>query len=129
MSFASIVMQRTALRLTKIQLAITAIVSTLSFIFFDWFAFLSAAYGGGVVIAGSLVMAWRITRAGESGSRVKQHGYVEVYLGFIQKFFMTMILLAIGMGWLKLSPIIMLIAFALTHLAYLFNKVDTRHAN
>lgn len=125
MSFAAVVMRRTAKRLIKIQLAIVLIVSLFCFLILDVSAGLAALYGGGVVIVGSLLMAWRITRAGESGSRVKQHGYVEVYLGFIQKFFLTLILLAIGMGWLKLSPIIMLVAFALTYLGYLFNKVDT----
>jgi len=127
MSFAAVVMRRTALRLLKIQIAIVLVVSLLFYFFAGLSAGLAALYGGGIVILGSLLMAWRITRAGESGASVKQHGYVEVYLGFIQKFFLTMILLAIGMGWIKLSPIIMLIAFALTHLSYLFNRVDTRH--
>ena len=127
MSFAAVVMRRTALRLIKIQAVIVTIISLLFYLFAGLSAFLAAFYGGGIVILGSLLMAWRITRAGETGVREKQQGYVEVYLGFIQKFFLTMILLAIGMGWLKLSPIIMLIAFALTHLSYLFNRVDTRH--
>jgi len=125
MSFAAVVMRRTALRLLKIQLAIVLVISLLFYLFADFSAFVAAVYGGGIVVLGSLLMAWRITRAGEVGANVKQHGYVEVYLGFIQKFFLTLILLAIGMGWLKLSPIIMLVAFALTHLGYLFNRVNT----
>jgi len=88
---------------------------------------LAALYGGSITLAASLLMAWRITRAGEVAAADKQQGYIEIYIGAFQKFFLTLALMAIGMGYFKLDPLAILISFAITQMSFIANKVDTRY--
>lgn len=123
MSFATVVMRRVVRRLLIVQIVITLIVALGYIAFQNLNGFIAALYGGSITLSGTLLMAWRISRAGASNE--KQQGYVEIYTGAVQKFILTLVLLAIGMGLLKLNPLAMLLSFALTQLSYIANKVDT----
>jgi ATP synthase protein I len=125
MSFAAVVMRRVVRRLFFVQAIITLVVAAGYLTFQNANGFIAALFGGSITLAGTLLMAWRISRAGDVGSREKQQGYIEIYTGAIQKFFLTLVLMAIGMGVLKLDPLAILISFALTQLSFIANKVDT----
>ena len=121
------VMRRVVRRLFIVQVVITFIVALGYFAFQNTNGFFAALYGGSITLSGTLLMAWRISRAGEVASTQKQQGYIEIYIGAIQKFVLTLVLMAIGMGYLKLDPLAILICFALTQFSFIANKVDTRH--
>lgn len=123
MSFATVVMRRVVRRLLIVQMVITLIVALGYIAFQNLNGFFAALYGGSITLSGTLLMAWRISRAGASDE--KQQGYVEIYTGAVQKFILTLVLLAIGMGYLKLDPLAMMLSFALTQFSYIANKVDT----
>ena len=125
MSFATVVMRRVVRRLFIVQLVMTFIVAFAYLAFQNTNGFFAALYGGSITLSGTLLMAWRISRAGEVGSREKQQGYIEIYAGAVQKFILTLVLMAYGMGYLQLSPLAILVSFALTQLSFLANKVDT----
>jgi ATP synthase protein I len=125
MSFARLVMRRVIRRLFTIQFIITLVVAFTYLTFHNTNGFLSALYGGLITLTGTLLMAWRITRAGDTEPDDKQQGYIEIYAGVIQKFMLTLVLMAFGMGFLKLNPLAMLIGFSLTQLSFIANKVDT----
>ena len=125
MSFATEVMRRVVRRLFIVQVIITLSVALGYLAFQDINGFIAAVYGGIITLAGTLLMAWRISRAGDVAYKEKQQGYFEIYIGAIQKFFLTLVLMAIGMGVLKLDPLAILVSFALTQLSYIANKVDT----
>lgn len=133
MSFAAQVMRRTARRLAMIQLVMTVLVAGVTVLISGLSSDLDSAlnlglaalYGGLVTVSGTLLMAWRIRRAGEMGQRSKHQGYVEVYTGAVQKFILTLVLLGVGMGVIKLHPLAIIVGFAFTQLSYLANKVDT----
>ena len=127
MSFAAVVMRRVVRRLLTVQAILTIIVALSYLAFQELDGFIAAVYGGLITLSGTLLMAWRISRAGEIGAEQKQQGYLEIYLGAIQKFILTLVLMAVGMGFMKLNPMSMIIAFAVTQLSFLANKVDTRH--
>ncbi len=127
MSFATVVMRRVVRRLFIIQLALTLIVALSYLIFQSLNGFFAAIYGGTITLSGTLLMAWRISRAGEAGSKEKQQGYVEIYAGVVQKFILTLLLMAFGMGVLKLDPLAILVGFAITQFSFIANKVDTRY--
>ena len=127
MSFAAVVMRRVVRRLLTVQAILTIIVALSYLAFQELDGFIAAVYGGLITLSGTLLMAWRISRAGEIGAKQKQQGYLEIYLGAIQKFILTLVLMAVGMGFMKLNPMSMIIAFAVTQLSFLANKVDTRH--
>lgn len=128
MSFAVVVMRRVVYRLIIVQFILTLIAALGYLVFQNTNGFLAALYGGSITLSGTLLMAWRISRAGEAASTERQQGYIEIYIGAIQKFILTLILMAFGMGYLKLDPLAILVAFAITQLSFIANKVDTSPA-
>ena len=127
MSFALVVMRRVVRRLLIVQLILTLIIALCYFVFDNTNSMLAALYGGSITLSASLLMAWRITRAGEVAATDKQQGYIEIYIGAFQKFILTLLLMAIGMGYFKLDPLAILISFAITQMSFIANKVDTRY--
>lgn len=125
MSFAAVVMRRVVRRLFIVQVIITLAVALAYLTFQNLNGFIAALYGGSITLSGTLLMAWRISRAGDVASQEKQQGYLEIYAGVAQKFILTLVLMAIGMGGLNLNPLAMLVSFALTQLSFIANKVDT----
>lgn len=125
MSFAVVVMRRVVYRLIVVQVILTFIVALGYLTFQNTNGFMAALFGGSITLSGTLIMAWRISRAGDVD---KQQGYMEIYIGAIQKFILTLVLMALGMGYFKLDPLAILIAFAVTQLSFIANKVDTSPA-
>jgi len=133
MSFAAIVMRRVVRRLFIVQLMLTIFAAFACLAWQNINGFLAALFGGSITLSGTLLMAWRISRAGEAALPVqqtgdKQQGYIEIYIGALQKFFLTLVLMAFGMGYLKLDPLAILIGFAITQMSFIANKVDTSPA-
>ena len=129
MSFAEVVMRRVVRRLLIVQFAILLIVAVVYLALNNINGFIAALYGGSITLSGTLLMAWRINRAGDIASRDTQQGSMEIYTGVMQKFILTLLLMAVGMGYLKLDPIAILVSFALTQLSFTANKVDTAFKN
>ncbi len=117
-------MRRVVYRLFIVQIILTFIVALGYLAFQDLNGFLAALYGGSITLSGTLLMAWRISRASETAGD-KQQGYIEIYIGAIQKFFLTLILMAFGMGYLNLDPLAVLVGFAISQFSFIANKVDT----
>jgi len=128
MSFAIVVMRRVVRRLLIVQIIITSFIALVYLVLLGSDGLFAAFYGGCITLSGTLLMAWRIARAGEVAATEKQHGFIEIYIGAIQKFILTLVLMAIGMGYLKLDPLAILVCFAATQLSFIANKVDTSHA-
>ena len=127
MRFATLVMKKTTKELLKKQLLITMVVAIFSAIIVGVSGFYAALYGGSITMIATIIMAWRINRIAHAGAQDKNQAYLELTIGVVQKFILTLILFAFGMGWLKLSPLIMIIAFILTQASYMFNQVNTSY--
>ena len=80
----------------------------------------SALYGGAIALANSLLLARRVTRAGATAQTDTKKGAFIFYIGAVQRFIVTLVAFGVGLGLLKLSPLPLLIAFALAQLAYVF---------
>ncbi|HGX93169.1 MAG TPA: ATP synthase subunit I, partial [Candidatus Tenderia sp.] len=83
-------------------------------------------YGGGIALFSTWLMGWRITRAAQAAALDSNQGAFVIYAGVAQRFLLTMVLMALGMGVLKLAPVAILVGYALAQIAYMFNKVDTQ---
>ncbi len=125
MSFASLVLRRTTYKLIKNQAIIAICVSFLALLIFNVSTFLSCLYGALIAISATLISSWRISRAGNLKAHGIHQGYIEIYLGAIQKYILTLVLFALGMGGLHLAPVPMIVSFALLQLAYVFTDVNT----
>jgi len=126
MSYAAKVMRATVRRVLVIQLLIVLGVSAVYFLFQSFYAAQSAFYGGSIALFATWLMGWRIRKATEFAAADMSRGAFVIYAGAVQRFFLTMVLMALGMGTLKLAPVAILVGYALAQIAYMFNKVDTQ---
>ncbi|NIP73907.1 MAG: ATP synthase subunit I [Gammaproteobacteria bacterium] len=75
----------------------------------------AAAYGGGIALLNSFLLARRVRRAGElEGSSVA----LAMYAGAVQRFVITLVGFAVGIALLRLSPLPLIVAFAVAQLGF-----------
>ena len=79
---------------------------------------LSALYGGGTAILSTWWLGRSVQHAGEMARQNQQSGQWALYGGAIQRFVGTLILLAVGLGGLKLAPIPLIVAFAIAQFGF-----------
>jgi len=82
------------------------------------FGAISAAYGGGIALFSSLILARRANRAFESASKGTGGIMVILYAGVIQRYLFVLLGLGIGLGILKLKVEPLLAVFGVAQLAY-----------
>ncbi len=126
MSYAAKVMRATVRRVMALQLLIVLGVTTAYLLLQGLYAAQSAFYGGLIALFATWLMGWRITRAAETAAQDSSQGAFVIYAGAVQRFLLTLVLMALGMGTLKLAPVAILVCYALAQIAYAFNKVDTQ---
>ena len=77
MSFAIVVMRRVVRRLLIVQIFITLFIALAYLILYGLDGLSAAIYGGCITLSGTLLMAWRIARAGEAVSAEQQQAFIE----------------------------------------------------
>ncbi len=82
-------------------------------------AAVAALYGGGVTLVGSLWLGRGVARAGASAHSAGTRSQWILYAGALQRFVVVLVLLAVGFGVLKLSPMALLGGFAAAQLGFL----------
>jgi len=79
-------------------------------------AALAAVYGGAVTLGMTVWLGWRLRRVGAQGG-----GLAVLYSSVVWRYAGAMVLLALGLGVLKLAPLPLVIAFGLTQFGFLAN--------
>jgi ATP synthase protein I len=79
----------------------------------------SALYGGGIALANTYLLAKRTAQIGVLATQSSQRGTALLYFGALQRFALTLGLLILGLGGLKLTPVPLVTAFALAQLGFL----------
>ena len=106
------------------QLVLTAAVMAGCFAWYGWSggfdAALGASFGGGVALAGTWFLARRVRRMGNSTDE-NASGQLGMYAGAVSRFIATLALLAVGIGWMKLAPVPLIVAFGLAQFGFLAN--------
>jgi len=82
---------------------------------------LAAGYGGAITMAASLWLGWWTWRATRSARRAAAAGLAGLYLGNLTRYALVIGLLAFGLGVLRLSPLPLVLAFAVTQFGYMTN--------
>lgn len=83
----------------------------------DWEHALAAAYGGMVTLLVTGWLAWRLRRAGQINDAAAGMGVI--YSSWFLRYATVMVLLGMGLGYLKLLALPLLAAFAITQLGFL----------
>lgn len=84
--------------------------------------FLATLYGGAVIIASTSYFGWRLRIATQTADNTPTVNSVELFKGLFLRFVMVIVLLALGLGWLKLSPAGILSGFIVAQLAFWFSR-------
>lgn len=84
--------------------------------------FLATLYGGAIIIASTSYFGWRLRIATQSSDKQPAVNSVELFKGIFIRFVMVIVLLALGLGWLKLSPAGVLSGFIVAQLAFWFSR-------
>lgn len=126
MSYAAKVLASTLRRLVMVQVVLT-VAAALVYLATTGAVDKTAAvlYGGGIVVLGTLISAWRLLRATQAAGSDASRSMAELYIGAALRFVLALALLALGMGWIGLDPLGIIIGFAVAQLGYAFNRVRT----
>ena len=85
--------------------------------------FIATLYGGAVVIVSTIYFGWRLKIATEAvDNTTPTVNSVELFKGIFIRFLIVVVLLAVGLGWLKLQPAGILSGFIVAQLAYWFSR-------
>ncbi len=84
--------------------------------------FMATLYGGVVIIASTIYFGWRLKIATETVDNTPTVNSVELFKGIFIRFLMVIVLLALGLGWLKLQPAGVLSGFIVAQLAFWFSR-------
>ena len=98
---------------------ITAVV--LSFIKSHEF-FIATLYGGAIIIVSTIYFGWRLKIATEAVDKTPSVNSAELFKGIFVRFLIVIVLLALGLAWLKLQPAGVLSGFIVAQLAYWFSR-------
>jgi len=111
------------------QVLLTFIAVVAWWILRDSIIAMAAAYGGSVTVVTTLLLAWRMLRAGELAGHDPRKSMQILYMGAVWRFALTAVLFALGMGYFKLDPLAMIVGFVLAQLAYIFVGLGTQRAS
>ncbi len=116
-------LKSTLYRTVLIQLAAAGLAAAVSLVQRELEFALAVLYGGAVTIAGTLIFAWRLRNAtsADDGNKAAVDA-LELYRGLLQKLVVIVGLLWFGLGYLALTPLAVLIGFAIAHVGYLFGR-------
>ena len=84
--------------------------------------FMATLYGGAVIIVSTIYFGWRLKIATESVDNTPSVNSAELFKGIILRFLIVIVLLALGLGWLKLAPAGILSGFIVAQLAFWFSR-------
>lgn len=87
--------------------------------------FWATLYGGAVIIASTSYFGWRLRIATQTDSDKSSENTVnsvELFKGIFIRFVLVIVLLALGLGWLKLLPAGVLSGFIVAQLAFWFSR-------
>jgi len=111
-------LSRGAIRVVVAQLALMLLVAGVFGVTRGRDALLAALYGGMVTVLVTGWLAWRLRRAGNAGTAATA-GLGVIYSSWVMRYVAVALLLAAGLGYLKLMPLPLISAFAVTQFGFL----------
>ena len=87
--------------------------------------FMATLYGGAIIIASTSYFGWRLriaTQTDRNKPAENTVNSVELFKGIVIRFVLVIVLLALGLGWLKLAPAGVLSGFIVAQLAFWFSR-------
>ncbi len=124
MSYAAEILSKSIRRVLLTQLLLTLAVAA-AYLVIDGLSgrrgpVPSALFGGAAALASTWFLGRRVRRASETASHIAG-GQLGFYAGAAPRFVITIVLLGVGMGWLKLAPVPLIVAFGLAQFGFVIS--------
>ena len=126
MSHAAEILSQGIRRVLVSQITLTLLTAGAAFALLGGAAALAALYGGGVALIGTWLLGRRVSRTPEIAQQGDVVSQLALYAGVLPRFIVTLVLLAAGIGWFKLAPIPLIVAFGLAQLGFAINLGSAR---
>jgi len=104
---------RDAVRVVLAQALLTLLIAGVFWVSGNGLQGLAALYGGGVTMVLTAWLAWRVRQAGTRGG-----GLGSIFSGTVARYSLAALGMGVGMGLLKLPPLPLLVAFAVTQFGF-----------
>ncbi len=113
--------QRAARRkITAIQMVMVVAIAGLFSLTTDWYAGVAALYGSLIVILNTLMQVWQLKRADRIAGLDAARNMRYLYRCAGERFFLTVALLAAGIGMLRLEPLPLLSGYIVAQIAMVY---------
>lgn len=109
-----------------VQLALTLISVAVVFSLLGDGAARAVGYGGGVALTNTMLLTWRMKSSAQRPRLKPQQELFKLYRSSLERFFVVVLLLAVGLGWLKLLPALLLTGFVLGQVALVITTITSR---
>jgi len=110
-------------KILLLQISLVVITAVILSLVKSYELFMATLYGGAIIIVSTSYFGWRLriaTQSDENGAPAVNT--VELFKGIILRFVMVILLLALGLGWLKLPATGVLAGFFVAQLAFWFSR-------
>lgn len=82
----------------------------------------AALFGGACALLNAWLLGRRLRLAADVAKTSPGQEVTVIYVGALQRFALLLALFIVGMGWLKLNPVPLLVAFGIAQVAFLLIK-------
>ena len=116
---------KTHRRVALAQVGIGALVTASAYLYGGWAVAAAATFGSLTALANTVLLAWRLGAAEKRGPRPAHEEATTIYRSALERFVVVLLLLAAGLGWVKLQPGPFLAGFVLGQLVLLSAPIIT----
>ena len=127
MSYAAVILRQGVRRVLLSQAVLTLLAGAAFLVSLGEAAALAALYGGAVALLSTWLLGRRVQNIPETPTPGDASGQLALYTGILPRFIVTLAMLGIGIGGLKLFPLPLIVAFAVAQLGFLVNLVNVFH--
>lgn len=110
-------------RIALIQAATVVMGAALTYSYVGEPAAKAAWFGGFVAVANTLMLAWRMHVAARQGGKSPGQELAKLVRSSLERFLMVALLIAAGLGWLKLMPAPLLLGFVLGQMVLVVSTI------
>lgn len=114
-------------RLLMTQASLIVLATLIAVFYLQTRGLSSALYGGAVAFVNTLWLNRRVEHAGKLAEVDAKHGAYALYFNAVQRFVFVLVMLGLGLGWLKLEAVPLLATFGIAQLAYLISGQGARN--
>ena len=110
-------------RIAVFQVAVVAVSAALTYAYMGEPMARAAGFGGMVAVSNTLLLAWRMRAGAQLAGRSPGQELARLVRSSLERFFMVALLIAAGLGWLKLMPAPLLLGFVLGQLVLVVSTI------